>query len=98
MLEFRQAAFEGQRDTAFQVLDGATVVCDLRLTEVDGRARTPKQESFSLMFLGPQGVFLPQGTRRLRHGALGEFDVFLVPVGRDDAGFRYEAVFNLLLQ
>lgn len=29
---------------------------------------------------------------------IGQFDVFLVPVGRDDAGFRYEAVFNLLLQ
>jgi len=98
MLELRQAAFEGHRDTAFRVMDGAAVVCDLQLMEIDEHARTPKQETFSLMFLGPLDVFLPQGMRRLQHGELGEFDVFLVPVGRDDTGFRYEAVFNLMLQ
>jgi len=25
---------------------------------------------------------------------MGEFDLFLVPIGEDDQGFRYEAVFN----
>lgn len=42
-----------------------------------------------------RGAFtLPQGIHRLRHPVLGEFDLFLVPVGRDRDGLLYEAVFN----
>jgi hypothetical protein len=45
------------------------------------------------VFLGPNDAFLGQGTRHFKHGD-DEFDLFLVPLGRDDSGTRYEAVFN----
>jgi|ERR1051325_10183411 hypothetical protein len=52
-------------------------------------------ERFSLYFKGPGDLFLQQGTYRLEREGMGELDIFLVPVGRDESGFRYEAVFNL---
>ena len=98
MPEFRLAMFEGHVNTEFQVMEEATVVCTLRLAEIRARTQMPKQESFSLFFLGPLDVFLPQGLHTLRHDQLGELSLFLVPVGKSDASFQYEAVFNLLLE
>jgi hypothetical protein len=56
------------------------------------------QEQFSLMFQGPGEIFMPQGMYTLTHRTLGTFDLFLVPIGKDDNGFSYEAVFNTLRQ
>jgi hypothetical protein len=49
---------------------------------------------FSLVFLGPPTPILPQQIYRLTHEALGAFELFLVPIGRAQAGIRYEAVFT----
>ena len=38
--------------------------------------------------------FLPQGTYPMEHETLGRLEVFLVPLGPDAQGMRYEAVFN----
>jgi len=50
--------------------------------------------SFSLLFHAPDGRLEPQQTFRARHAELGEFDLFLVPLGPDGRGMRYEAVFT----
>jgi hypothetical protein len=52
--------------------------------------RTP----FSLIFRGPLELLLPQGIHRLEHEVLGVLELFLVPIGPDEAGMRYEAVFG----
>jgi hypothetical protein len=57
----------------------------------DGSAR---RESFSLVFRGPLQPVLPQRIYRLEHEGLGTLEIFLVPVGPDKDGMRYEAVFN----
>lgn len=49
--------------------------------------------SFSLLFHALDGRLEPQQTFRARHAELGEFDLFLVPLGPDERGMRYEAVF-----
>jgi hypothetical protein len=49
---------------------------------------------FSLVFRGPFEPFLEQGIHRLEHEELGRLDLFLVPIGPDEAGMRYEAVFG----
>jgi hypothetical protein len=46
------------------------------------------------MFRGPTGPILPQRIYRLRHPVMGELDLFLVPIGPDGEGMRYEAVFT----
>ncbi len=51
-------------------------------------------ERFSVFFTGAIEVFLPQATYSLEHEAMGEFLIFLVPIGKSETGFRYEGVFN----
>jgi hypothetical protein len=59
-------------------------------TPTRGRRRTP----FSLVFRSPPDAPLPQRIYRLRHDELGALDLFLVPIGPDDDGMLYEAVFS----
>jgi hypothetical protein len=97
MLALRQSSFEGHVDTDFQLVEHSSAVCGLRLTQIVEHIKTPTQENFSLMFVGPANPFVPQGMRMLVHKELGELELFLVPVGQVQDGFQYEAVFNLLL-
>ena len=48
---------------------------------------------FSLVFRGPAAPLLPQGTYGVAHEAVGDQELFLVPLGRDADGVRYEAAF-----
>ena len=54
----------------------------------------PRQQPFSVLFRGHPASYLPQAIYRLEHERLGTLDIFLVPVGPDDRGMRYEAIFN----
>jgi uncharacterized protein DUF6916 len=49
--------------------------------------------SFSLLFHGPADPLLPQGTYRFEHGSLEAMAIFIVPLGRDEHGTVYQAVF-----
>ena len=50
---------------------------------------------FSLIFVAPGGELVPQGIFSLRHADLGDFELFLVPLGPNaDGGMTYEAVIN----
>ena len=76
--------------------DGPQV--ELELAEVKGYAKKAEEHSgmerFSVFFDGPGDLHLPQGVYSLTHDQMGEFEIFLVPIARDERGFRYEAVFN----
>ena len=62
---------------------------------VEGDAtRAGRRTPFSLVFRSPPGSPLPQRIYRLQHDGLGALDLFLVPIGPDDEGMRYEAVFS----
>jgi hypothetical protein len=66
----------------------------LVLAECQRGAEGLTREAFSLMFMGPVEPLLPQQIYPLRHEQLGLLELFLVPVGSDASGTRYEAVFN----
>jgi hypothetical protein len=54
-------------------------------------------ECFSLVFRGDSTTSLEQRTYLVEHRELGEFPLFLVPVGPDEGGnLRFEAVVNRL--
>jgi hypothetical protein len=54
----------------------------------------PRSEAFSLLFIGPAGSQLGQGTYRFEHEGAG-MEIFIVPVQpTPDGRPRYEAVFN----
>jgi hypothetical protein len=73
---------------------------DLVLVEASylqsGPAGVDESRSFSAVFRGPKEPALVQGTYVLAQTELGELTLFLVPIGADDTGVTYEAVFNRL--
>lgn len=53
------------------------------------------RKSFTLTFRTSQtNEYFPQAIRILQHPKRGELEIFLVPLGPDKEGMRYEAVFN----
>lgn len=92
------AEFAENLNTKFAVRVSAPRPIELELVEVRGWALQPKEaqgmERFSVFFYGPGDIFMPQSTYTLEHERMGVFDIFLVPIGQDDRGYRYEAVFN----
>jgi len=59
-----------------------------------GGSATPRREPFSIVFRGPRTPILPQRIYRVAHPEIGDFELFLVPIGPDEQGMRYEAVFT----
>ena len=90
MLEL--ADFRTAIDTPFRV-DGSVALHLVQAQAIGGRAAGMERDPFRLEFLGPADPVLPQRTHRLEHDALGTFDIFLVPIGRDARGTSYEAIF-----
>lgn len=90
-------AFAEQVGTEFEVLDDPARVFALQFTRISEPTRTDRSEAFSLLFHGPADRFIKQGIHKLKHTQLGEIEIFLVPVGQDQTGFEYEAVFNYML-
>jgi hypothetical protein len=52
-----------------------------------------ERQQFSLLFRGPLDAALPQGSYRLRQSGADALELFLVPLGPDGFGMRYEAAF-----
>ena len=93
-----EAEFAKNVDTNFRIELEESGHMDLKLVAVTPRKIEPHEqpgmERFSAVFSGPLDFFLPQQTYHMSHPEMGEFDVFLVAIGREADGFRYEAVYN----
>jgi hypothetical protein len=79
----------------------ATRTMAVELSEVTdlseaARSTPPKGQRtpFSIVFRSASNAVLPQGIYRLEHASLGSFEPFLVTIGPDAVGMRYEAVFT----
>jgi hypothetical protein len=91
------AQFAAALQSTCRVRIDTGMVVELVLIEATaGRGRTASEdrESFSVIFQGPGDRLLPQRTYSLEHDILGRFDLFIVPVGQDQSGFQYQAIFN----
>ena len=91
--------FQNLVGEGFRLVVPGEAELELRLSEVTplsaatsppGSGRAP----FSLLFHGPLTPWVHQATHRLEHAGLGPLELFLVPLGPDAAGMRYEAVFT----
>ena len=90
-------AFDENLNTKFRIPFESGQTAELELVEVVETMRTPGRQQFSVFFRGPLEYLLPQGTYHLGHEKMGTVSIFIVPVGREQDGFRYEAVFNYML-
>lgn len=86
--------FKENLNTRFWLLEEGIEPYAMDLVElVDGHS-TARQEQFSLRFRGDRAKIFPQRIYAMKHDVIGEFELFLVPIGRDESGTFYEAVFN----
>jgi hypothetical protein len=92
-----RAAFFKCLNSKFQVLNVEPGPLELELIAVSELQQSARQQSFSIIFLGPPDWLLPQHLYHLSHTQLGELELFLVPVGKTAQGYEYEAVFNHLI-
>lgn len=93
------ANFSGLLNSRFQVcIDHANTV-KIKLTEATrGDTSNPQVENFSLIFEGPVQPVLAQRIYSFEHDEFGRFDLFIVPMGQNQHGTQYQAVFNRLIK
>lgn len=91
---FSLRAFAAHLGTRFLTSDAGPA---LALELIDAEPldhQAPHDNRFSLMLRGPSQPLLPQATYVFEHAALGTLAIFIVPVGRTEAGTAYQAIFN----
>jgi hypothetical protein len=91
-------AFANNLNTKFRISVDENNALDAELTQVSERFLSPQQERFSIIFRAPYEPFLGQGIRHFEHDQLPPFELFIVPIQRDEQGTLYEAVFNHLIK
>ncbi|HTC46429.1 MAG TPA: hypothetical protein VK722_03875 [Candidatus Aquilonibacter sp.] len=93
-----KAMFEENLNTRFWLVDEHSEIHVLDLVELTNGHSSPRQEQFSLRFRGDREKVFPQRIYPMKHDAIGELELFLVPIARDDSGTFYEAVFNRFIK
>lgn len=98
MHTLNQEMFSGHLDETFRVRNGSSDGIDVVLSNIQDLSSGKYGECFSILFRGPLGRCLDQGTYLFEHDTIGAFDLFIVPMAQDhDAHVQvYEAVFNRL--
>ena len=96
---FTKATFLPYVNTVFRIYPDSSKVLKTTLVSVGDIGPVPDQkaagrECFVLKFRGTEP--LRQHTYRIEHEALGRFDLFLVPAGKNKKGVYYQAVINRL--
>jgi hypothetical protein len=85
-------AFSACLGDSFQLV-GEEQTFTAELVEAKPLVEAPDRP-FSLLFRVADGATLPQRIYPLKHDRLGRFELFLVPIGPDDVGMQYEAIFS----
>jgi hypothetical protein len=90
-------------NTVFQLIVNEGTTLELKLIDVapfdlprrpPRGSKPPKRAPFALYFLGPYEPIIPQRMYDLRSDTANFDGLFIVPIGRDEEGTEYEAVFS----
>ena len=96
--DFTIELFQPRVGEPFRVIVDETWEMVTRLSEVSiwghEEAKTRQRHPFSLIFHAQPDTVLPQAIYRIENASLEPFEAFLVPIGPDALGMRYEAVFT----
>ena len=102
MLEqLKKSDFECHLSESFKIQLSNSDTLEAELIEVSAMGGNRADENelasrapFSIVFRASKNVTLEQNTYRIEHPSLNTMDIFLVPIGPDEQGMCYEAVFN----
>ena len=92
------ARFAENLNTTFEVVANDGQTFPVKLAEVSELKRSERTERFSLLFESPLDYFLSQGMYTIQHEQMGTFELFMVPVFKEETCFVYEALFNRLIK
>ena len=95
-MDFSKDHFSACLNQSFRLMASSSPVEQLTLIRVDEHPEQMNRigpEAYSVVLQGPPGQVLPRNLYRLSHEEHGKFDLFIAPVGQDEWGVRYEAVF-----
>jgi hypothetical protein len=94
--QLTHAHFADRLQEAFLIdLGSSTLEVELIAAELLGPVpESGRRKPFSVVFQGPKEPVLPQQIYRLEHPEMGTLEVFLVPIGPNTKGQRYELVFT----
>jgi hypothetical protein len=90
--------FSRHLNTKFGIRLSETQAIEAELTQVSEHLISPRQERFSIVFRTSNEAFFGQGLHRFEHDKMEPFDLFIVPIERDEEGTYYEAVFNRMIK
>lgn len=90
------ATYQALLNETFQVkLDDGNLF-PIKLTNaLESKYSNDQFETFELEFSGAENLLLPQRLYHLNHPKIGDFTLFLVPVGQVKEGYIYQSVFNV---
>ncbi len=94
--DLKKTTFDKHLNTKFHIHLDPSDVADVELVETT-EAKVKGLENFSIVFRGPHDKSFQQSTYKVEHDKIGSFDLFMVPIGKDNNGIYYEAVFNRLV-
>ncbi len=88
--------FAARLNQSFLIRFEDDAVLESELVEVSpwGNPSPGQRQPFSLMFRGMGDPVLPQRIYSVENEEMGSLELFLVPIGPDERGMRYEAVFS----
>ena len=96
--DFTIELFQPRVGEPFRVIVDEKWEMPTRLSEVSvwghEEAKTRQRHPFSLIFHARPDAVIPQAIYRIENANLEPFEAFLVPIGPDEGGMRYEAVFT----
>lgn len=92
---YSHAVFAEHIETVFR-LPAVGGPLALELIEVSAQRENGPFDSFSIVLRGPAGTYIPQANYCFEHDALGDIELFIVPIRQDQQGLYYEAAFNIL--
>lgn len=94
MSSLRLTDFEPHLKTRF-TLHGTAGPVEIRLEQARRLGQGLREGgAFALLFVGPRQPVQPQAIYPLEHEEMGRHEIFLVPVGPQEGGMGYEAVFT----
>ncbi len=97
--QFTHKDFATHIDSSFAIYYSETDFFDARLVSVQTLGQQPEDPKqrwpYSLLFhIEEKEQYLVQQIYRVTHPLIGSLDIFLVPLGPDKTGMRYESIFT----
>lgn len=90
--------FAGVANQTFDLAIGEAsmtlTLVEVRALPIENAMPSAVRQPFSLLFRSASPVVLPQRIYWMENATMGKLGIFIVPIGRDQTGVTYQAIFN----